>query len=60
VSAEIIQFMPRLKHARKPAGFPRLAFRSTPRPDNPAVDEVDTSPCEYLGASPGENGIEDD
>lgn len=59
MSADIIQFMPRPKHKRAPAGFSRSAFHSTARRDDLAVDHIDTSPCEYVEATPEETRIED-
>ena len=51
MSAEIIEFMPRPRPKRPPAGFPGLALRSTARPDDLVVAHADTSPCEFVGAS---------
>ncbi len=47
MSADIIQFIPRSPRNRGQTDFPTIAFRSTPRRDNLAMDHVDTSPCEY-------------
>lgn len=59
MTAGIIPFMPQPKHNRAPAGFPRRAFHPTARPDDPAADHADTSPCEYVGTNPEESRIED-
>jgi len=48
VSAEIIRFIPRPKHGREPTDFPTIAFRTSVRPDDPALDHADTAPCEYV------------
>jgi hypothetical protein len=53
VSAEIIQFIRGPKHNREPSDFPTIAFRSAAKPDDLAMDQVDTSPCEYLSPIPG-------
>jgi hypothetical protein len=48
VSAEIIRFIRGPKRAREHSDFPTIAFRSAARPDDLAMDHVDTAPCEYL------------
>jgi hypothetical protein len=48
MSAEIIQFVPRPNHNRDQTDFPTIAFRSAARPDDLAMDHVDTSPCEFV------------
>lgn len=48
MSAEIIRFIPRPKHGREQTDFPTIAFRSSVRPDDPAIDYTDTAPCEYV------------
>ncbi|SEC62483.1 hypothetical protein [Bradyrhizobium erythrophlei] len=46
MSAEIIQFIPRLRHEREQTDFPTIVFRSVvPDPD---TDHSDTAPSEYL------------
>lgn len=46
MSAEIIPFIPRPRHARERTDFPTIAFRSAlPDPD---TSDVDTAPSEYL------------
>jgi hypothetical protein len=48
MSAEISRFVPRPKHGREPTDFPTIAFRTSVRPDDPALDHADTAPCEYV------------
>jgi len=48
VSAEIIRFIRGPKPDRELSDFPTIAFRSAARPDDLAMDHVDTAPCEYL------------
>jgi hypothetical protein len=47
VSAEIIPFTSRPKRGSGPADFSSTS-RSAIRPDDLAMDHVDTAPCEYL------------
>jgi hypothetical protein len=55
VSAEIIQFIPRPNH-RERTDFPTIAFRSAARPNDPAMDHVDTAPCEYIRPDQADSG----
>jgi hypothetical protein len=48
MSADIIQFIPRPKRDREQTDFPTIAFRSSVRPDDAAIDHTDTAPCEYV------------
>ncbi len=48
MSAEIIRFIRGPKPDRELSDFPTIAFRSAARPDDLAMDHVDTAPCEYL------------
>jgi hypothetical protein len=48
MSAEIIRFIRGPKRARELSDFPTIAFWSAARPDDLAMDHVDTAPCEYL------------
>ncbi len=50
MSAEIIRFIPRLKHGREQTDFPTIVFRLPVRPHDLAADHAhtDTAPCEYV------------
>ncbi len=50
MSAEIIQFLPRTKQQQAPAGLPGPMLRSTTKPEDPAMGQVDTAPCEYIAS----------
>jgi hypothetical protein len=54
MSAKIIQFIPRPNHNRDQTDFPEIAFRSAARPDDLAMDHVDTAPCEFFWPEPDE------
>jgi hypothetical protein len=55
VSAEIIQFIRGPRRHREPSDFPTIAFRSTARPDDLAMDHADTAPSEYVRPEPTES-----
>jgi hypothetical protein len=57
VSVEIIQFIRGPKHDREQSDFPTIVFRSAARPNDLAMDHVDTSPCEYFRESSMRSGI---
>jgi hypothetical protein len=54
MSAEIIRFIPRPKHDHEQTDFPTIAFRLPARPKAPAIDHVDTAPCEYAAPDASE------
>jgi hypothetical protein len=55
VSAEIIQFIRGPKHHRGPSDFPTIAFRSSARPNDLAMDHADPAPSEYFRPEPKES-----
>ncbi len=48
MSADIIRFIARPNRDRQPLDFPVIAFRTVLQSEQPATDDFDTAPCEYV------------